>query len=293
MTAATPVSSAQSTPTSDVASVAKPPATPHNAKLPPQEQERVSALLALNTIILRELQNLQTLGAAASPAQPSPQQTSTQQKAPDGTLAPGEAQKSPPATASTPTTTTPTPQTPKMTKPAPKQIFDNYLKRLQVNIAYLLALSQGKPVPPHPLAMEPPPDAWSMPAPGEAGPPDAEEKGKEVAQEFREAYQVLKKLWPNYKPGVRPPQASGQQQQQGVLGQPSQTAKSNQAQVGMGQAGQGQPSQMQMAQAQKQQQQQRQLQQMGGPQTNSQAQEMPSYSNPQQQQQQNPTSLPQ
>ena len=242
---------------------------------------------------------MQTLGAAASSAQPSPQQTSTQQKAPDGTLAPGEAQKSPPASASTPTTTTPTPQTPKMTKPAPKQIFDNYLKRLQVNIAYLLALSQGKPVPPHPLAMEPPPDAWSMPAPGEAGPPDAEEKGKEVAQEFREAYQMLKKLWPNYKPGVRQPQAAGQQQQQpqqGPSNQPSQTAKPNQAQVSMGQTGQGQgpiPSQMQMAQAQKQQQQQRQLQQMGGPQMNSQAQEMPQYPNPQQQQQQNPTSLPQ
>ena len=190
------------------------PATTKAGNLSPLDEERVAALLNLNALILRELQHLQSIGAAAPPVQASPQQqnASIQQKTPEVV---GEAQKSPTQSSSTPNTTTPTPQTPKITKPPPKAIYDHYLKRLQVNIAYLLALSGGRPVPAHPGAMEAPHDSWFQPSPGEAAADDAEEKGKETAKQFKDGYQKLRDLWPNYKRVVRPPPVStGQQQQQ-------------------------------------------------------------------------------
>ena len=237
MAAGPSVPSAQSTPTSDI-SQAK-PITPKAGTLSPLEQERVSALLHLNALILRELQTLQTAGAATASVQPSPQQ----QKPADNTAA-GEAQKSPTAAgtsalSTTPTNTPSTPQTPKFSKPSTKLIYDNYLKRLQVNIAYLLALSQVKPIPPHPLAMEPPPDSWSLPVPGELSEnerEEGEERGREVAGEFREAYQKLKELWPNYRPKL-----GGQVHQQGQNQQQGQQAP----QVLSGQLGQGVISQPQ------------------------------------------------
>ena len=250
MTSGPQTSSAQSTPTSDISSNQAKPTTPKASTLSAHEQERVAALLHLNALILRELQNLQTAGAASAPTQPSPQQQG-QSKPSDSSTAAGEAHKSPTAagTTTTPTTTTPTPQTPKLTKPSAKLIYDNYLKRLQVNIAYLLALSQVKPVPPHPLAMEPPPDAWSLPAPGELSDSEreeAEERGKEVAKEFREAYQKLKELWPNYKPPQRGQQmiaAQQQQQQQAQQALKGQSSQPTQPVSGAGQQGQG-PAQM-------------------------------------------------
>ena len=238
MAAGPSISSAQSTPTSDITAQAK-PTTPKAGNLSPLEQERVSALLHLNALILRELQNLQTAGAATASLQPSPQQ-----QKPADNVAASEAQKSPTAagtsaSSTTPTNSTPTPQTPKFAKPSPKLIYDNYLKRLQVNIAYLLALSQVKPIPPHPLAMEPPPDSWSFPAPGEMSGTEreeGEERGREVAREFREAYQKLKELWPNYKPKL-----GGQMQQQGQNQQQGQQAP----QVPSGQPGYGVAAQTQ------------------------------------------------
>ncbi|KAL9125658.1 MAG: hypothetical protein Q9217_005167, partial [Psora testacea] len=232
MTAATPITSAQTTPTSNTSSK---PTTPKASNLPQLDQDRVAALLNLNAIILRELQTLQTAGANTQPGQASPQQPNPAGVQSSTTTPSGEAQKSPTgASSTTPTSSTTTaPQTPKAIKPTPKYIFDNYLKRLQVNIAYLLALSQGKPVPPHPLAMEPPPDSWSQIEKADATETEKtelEEKGKKTAEELREAYAKLKELWPNYKPGVRPHPPPGGQQAQGQ-GQQPQHAQGAQGQV--------------------------------------------------------------
>ncbi|KAL9097988.1 MAG: hypothetical protein Q9163_006256 [Psora crenata] len=226
MTAVAPVSSAQSTPTSNTSSK---PTTPKASPLPPLDQGRVAALLHLNVIILRELQYLQSTGANNQPGQSTSQKSNPPGAQASTTTPSSEAQKSPTgASSTTPTTAAPTAPALKAIKPPPKYIFDNYLKRLQVNIAYLLALSQGKPVPPHPLAMEPPPDSWSQIEKADAT--DAEkaeldEKGKKTAEELREAYAKLKELWPNYRPGVRPNPPAGQglqlQQAQGAQGHAS------------------------------------------------------------------------
>ncbi|KAG8528179.1 uncharacterized protein KY384_007096 [Bacidia gigantensis] len=207
--AANSPTSTQVTSNADASGQPNPP-TPKIGKLSRENEERVAALLGLNSLLLRELQQLQSVGAALAPVQGSPQQQNA--SAPQKPLdAAGEAQKSPTGSVTTPTTTTPTPQTPKLTKPPPKLLYDNYLKRIQVNIAYLLALSGNRPLPPHPGAMESPPDSWFQPSPGEVVPDGTDERAKETAKKFKDAYQKLRELWPNYKrPQKPPPQMMGQ-----------------------------------------------------------------------------------
>ena len=227
MTAAISNSPSQSSPTSDGQAKLVPQKT---GNLTPHEQAQVAALLNLNNIILRQVQKLQESGAFTQTTQASPQQHSTslsQQSTPDNTR---DAQKSPTGATQPSTSTTPTPQTPKATKPSPKQIYDNYLKRVQLTIAYLLAVSQAKPAPPYPPSMEPPPVNWFIPGPGETAPDDAEQRGREAFNEVKQAYQKLKELWPNYQPQARPPQQMrNPQQQQQQQAQVQQTAAGGQA----------------------------------------------------------------
>lgn len=121
-----------------------------------------------------------------------------------------------------PATTTPTSSTTPTALPSgqkKKTKFDSYLRRLQANIAYLLAISQGKAIPPFPAAIEAPSDAWLKEV-------DDGESGDGNADELKEAYAKLKALWPNYKGPPRPQQQlSGGQAQLSKQGQqaPAQT----------------------------------------------------------------------
>lgn len=210
MTAAPLATPSQPPPTSDQSSQ-KHVASPKPSTLSRSEEDQVAALLNINNIILREIQKLQTSGAAAQTTQPSPQQKEAPVNTPDSAR---ESQKSPTGAAQTPTSTTPTPQTPKATKPSPKQIYDNFLKRVQLNIAYLLAVSQGRNIPSHPPVMEPPPVLWFIPGPGETASDDAEHVGRQSFGQLNEAYQKLKTLFPTYRGPVRHTQQAGGQQPQ-------------------------------------------------------------------------------
>lgn len=216
------ISSAQSTPTSEVPSQATD--TPsHVPKAHPLDQDRVEALLNVNNLLLQEVQILQKSGLksfqsgnpqspqqanqanASSPqtkvegSDPSPTSTDPSQPAPTATT-----NASTNSASSTPTTTTPTTTVHQQTYNQKK--FVEYMKRLQSNIMFLVSMSdaskqrQRAPYPGH-LELLP---IWLAEG--------MKEEDKAQFEALKEGYGKLRELWPDWKPG--PPGLNPQQQQQ-------------------------------------------------------------------------------
>lgn len=212
-----PSVSAKTTPTSEV-----PPQSPPQqaSKLSPKDDKRVAALLHLNNVIIKELSVLQASGpdkpqspsSASNPTGPPPLQSPSSTTTPTGggvSTTPTEPNAPSVPSAGTPTSAT----TPGIRAlPTKKQITENYSRRLQVNIAYLLGMSQNKPVPSFPQAMEPPPETWIAVAEG------TKEEQKARWEDMKEGYGRLKECWPDYRLGMRPqipPAATNQGNNQG------------------------------------------------------------------------------
>ena len=198
----------------------------------PLNQKRVEALLNINNILLREVaiakfnesrdktksaqssgQNANTSGGIKSPTTTAQSSTPTA-SSPNGTnpydsnaasTTPTSAGQTPVPTSTTPTSANPTP------KPVSRTtVIDHFSRVIQTYIAYLLAISQQRPLPPHPSSMEPPPESWIDAVGEDQGVMQGQIFSKEVRWEaIKDAYRLLKELWPNYVPGSRPHMGQG------------------------------------------------------------------------------------
>ena len=217
-----PTASGEPTPPparSSSSSTSSHPAKPMNNVSPtpsPLESQRVTALLDLNRVLLREVIALQISGRAGNPGQaPSPPQPEAKTDG-DGSAGGAGAAAAPPRQ----------PMSGKMSfskeyiefvSPLPSEMIhpllfvlffrpslcrfslsssiltslmmrsDRYMRRLQSNLSYLAAIAERHTKPqnvlPYPAIMECPPGS----------------EGDEVKETIREMYIRLRELWPEYK----------------------------------------------------------------------------------------------
>ncbi len=212
--------SSQSTPTSEVPSQSADPALPSGG-LSSLDQQRVDALLRVNTLLIQEVSILQKNGLKPSPQ--SPQQTaplgnSSPQATPAPPTSAGDSTSATPSqnnsatktnlTVTPPTTTTPTMAAAPQQQSLNTKKYVEFMTRIKTNIMFLVGISdqaKDKPRPPYPSHLEDPP-LWLNPG---------NEEGDKQVDLLREEYAKLRELWPDWKPEVRKPQMGGQQTQQG------------------------------------------------------------------------------